>query len=232
MGYKKNKGFNAGTGGAGGGGSSSGSIKVLNVNMVGTLNRDDDAISGFSQSNYLTLSSRLNNNYLNLDNSFYTKDFGEMIKTADSWEMIIKFKFKTQTVSDNFICLFTNCTAYGTSFGFSSNYKPYAAFSNSGSSYNIGTITGTTTLVNNTIYYLKICFTGTTYQLYLSTDGINYVQEGNDLESQTKIEKRDYWRFGSYIYEARQFNGILYVGGTSIKSNGEYWWRGVEEIQL
>lgn len=209
-----------------------GKIKILNVIQEGTLNRDGAVFSGFSTSNYLQIGARVDKGILSLDSATYTKDFGSIVSIADSWEMVIKFKFVSQTVSsyDKFICLYCNCTVYGTSFGFDSNLKPYAVFSNSGGSYDMGAIIGTTTLVDGTTYWLKIKFTGTEYMLLLSTDGVNYNQEGDSINSATKLTKRDYWRFGSYYGEPRVFNGEIDFSETYIKANDEFVWKGVEQI--
>ena len=125
-----------------------------NYNIVGTPTINDNIVSGFTDDNYLKLKKAFN--------------------PKGQWEVVFKVRlnevkhqglfgykgdglFRLVLSDDNRLVLCLSTVTYD---------------------FNIGTIDGTTSLSINTDYWIKAEFTGTAYNLYLSTDGIEYNLEG------------------------------------------------------
>lgn len=197
-----------------------GATKILNVVENGSLTRNGAVYSGFSSSNYLQLGNIVDNGYISLSNN--VKDFGAMTESADSWEMVFKFKHISSEVGVLFAC----DVSEGSQIVISSSVE--LDLSNSSGNWSIGSATGTTTLEIGTTYWLKIEFTGDAYVLSLSTDGINYTIEIT-ISSSTKLTNR-----GDYVIGKNNggypLKDDLFIEGCSIKADSEYWWKGVENL--
>lgn len=57
------------------------------------------------------------------------------------------------------------------------NGKGVMAISSNGTNWNIGSTTGTMTLQSNTTYYARLTWDRLQYKTFLSTDGVNYIQD-------------------------------------------------------
>lgn len=209
-------------------GGSSKEIKILNVVQTGTLQRDGAVFRGFSgNSNYLQLGARVDKGILSLDTSTYLKDLGGAIESANSWEVIMSFTYVTDTTHKQGII--GNAVDYGTHLSINTSEKLEMQLSNASSgSADIGVETGATTLVNGTKYWTKWEFTGSAYNLYLSTDGITYELEATK-DSDAKINKRANWIIGIET-PYRAFSGSIDIANAQIKINNELWWKGVETL--
>ena len=213
------------------GGGSSKEIKILNVVQTGTLTRNGAVVSGFSTSNYLQLGARVDKGILSLDSSTYTKNFGDVVETANSWEWCFKIHFIDNPSSPITLqYIFANIAGYGSHIRVNTSIKKlFLGLSNVDGDDSIGYIEGITTLVDDTDYYVKVEFTGSAYNLYLSTDGTTWNLEGT-ITSSTKIIKRgNGWIIGSDSSSGYFLGGII-ISDWYIKINGEYWWKGVETI--
>lgn len=76
-------------------------------------------------------------------------------------------------------------------------------------------MSGTTNLVNNTIYYIKVLFNGTNYILSLSTDGINYNEEINVASATVLFNSKT----------------NLWIGQSSVDNGSEYAWGGIIDLK-
>lgn len=205
-----------------------GVIRVLNIITTGTLTRSGASYSDFSGSNYLTLADRANGGYLSLDNT--VKNFGSAVSTADNWEMVWKIK-PTQS-GDNVIFsenanyasnLYTSMIDGATKFSF------YVSNSESGlGAFDIHT---TTSLTINEFIFVKVEFTGTTYNIYLSSDGINWTLDAT-YSSSTKITRNSNWFVGRAQNTSYYMHGQIDLSGCYIKINGDIWWKGIEVISF
>ena len=185
----------------------------LNGREIGVLTFDEDTgiLSGFNS-----------NNYLQLQNPFNPEE--------NSWE--ITFKVKTDNNISTYQDLIGN---YGASY----QNSPQIAISNSNfrimiptnpiSSEKICDVSGSYTVLPNTVYYIKLYFTGTAYCLDYSIDGETWV---NDIsfESSTTIGAAtqgfiigfNYWGSSASDY----FYGTIDLSESYIKINDSIWWEG------
>ena len=215
-----------------GGGSSN--IKVLNVIQVGTLNKDGAVFSGFSGGtnsgtvNYLLLGARVDKGILSLDSSTYYKYFETVTPTANSWEFVTRIHYVASSTQRQYI--FSEKTSYGTTLEILTSGVIKFQVSNSDSSADIGVEEGTTVLTNNTDYWIKIEFTGSAYEAYISTDGQTWNKECSISSGDTKIANRGNWIIGVSENIDRYFLGSIDISETYIKANGNFWWKGVETL--
>ena len=90
------------------------------------------------------------------------------------------------------------------------------------SSWNIGELVGQTILQLNVYYWIKVEFTGSAYNIYLSTDGNTYNLE-KSLSSTTAAVFPSITMIG-YAY-AHGWNGSIDLSESYIKINNEIWWQ-------
>lgn len=189
--------------------------KILNVVQIGTLNRDGAVFSGFSNSNYLQLGARVDKGILSLDSSTYYKNCNNI---SDSIELIVKIKTGS------------NLTPFQNIIGWDDTIDLYIENSYLkiwNASQNIALVGWE--LSQNSIYWIKVNINGTFKTLSYSTDGITY---SNVSTEDTTLEKYSICRIGNGVSNSltRPFLGSIDINETYIKSNGEYWWKGVETI--
>ena len=190
-------------------------IKILNVVQTGTLTRDGAVFSGFSNSNYLQLGARVDKGILSLDSSTYYKNCSNI---SDSIELIVKIKTGS------------NLTPFQNIIGWDDTIDLYIE----NSYLKIWNASQNTALVGwelsaNSIYWIKVTINGTSKILSYSTDGVIY----SDVSTEdTTLAKYYTCRIGNGVSNSlnRPFLGFIYLDETYIKSNGEYWWKGVETI--
>lgn len=182
----------------------SGGEVVLNGVIVGSPTvSSDNVMSGFSTTNYLELPASV------------------IPSGGEPWTFVTKF----------------NCTSVSSEQGIL-GYRGYGLFrisinggmlnlglSTATSSWNVGTITGSTTLSNNTDYWVKAEFTGSAYKLYLSTDGSTYNEEGT-LTTSSVPTWPTVLTYG--IMSQLAFNGSLYAQEAYLEVDGERVWKGTK----
>ena len=179
-----------------------------NFNVTGspTINDTTGVVSGFNTSNYLTLPRSFN-------------------PSNHTWEINLKIHL---TDVSTFQFIYNGNVAY---YGVSIEVSPAGVFqvelSGSTSSFSIGQITGTTPLVANTDYWLKLIFTGTEYKLKISTDGVSFTDDGNTITSSTLITPSA-GVFGLQYVLANPLLGSIDMKESYFIVNGEYYWRGYE----
>jgi hypothetical protein len=182
-----------------------------NATVVGSFGTVLNGVaSGFSSANYVKTNPA---------------QFTSVTPTASSWEMVFKFTYKKGTEYQN---IWVQGTAYSSKLNISANGYIELSVSNSSSSTNIGTITGVTALVSGNTYWAKGKFTGSAYEVYLSTNGADYNLEGS-LTSSTKITNRGTNAIGVNIGNGtnyKPFLGSIDLSQSYININGERWWSG------
>lgn len=201
-------------------------IKILNVVQTGTLTRDGAVFSGFSTSKYLELGARFDKGILSVDSPSCKKDFGSIVETADSWEIL--FKIKTPIASNTEQGIFINNANWASALWFNT-VNLTLSLSNSGSQVDIGTISINAETYSNTAIYVQAKFDGTKYYLTILDENKD-VLATDSLTSNTKLINRDVdWLIGTFG-SGRKFQGSIDVSESYIKINGEYWWKGVETL--
>lgn len=181
-----------------------------NVEIFGSPTINNGVVSGFSGSNYLKT---------------FPGQFTVESEFADTWEMVFKVKYTSDSNYQNIWC---QGTAYSSKFFIKETGKIALDISNSSTSVNVVSITGTTTLTNNTIYYFKAEFTGSAYKIYRSSNGTSWTQEAS-ANSSTKMTDRGKNAIGANIGDGtnyKQFKGQIDLTKSYIKANGKIWWSG------
>lgn len=182
---------------------------------------DDGVVSGFSTSNYLSLPVLFR-------------------PASNPWERVICFKTSdtvAATQALNYIN-FANDFLAGVHFHIGSGGQISAQISSNGSSWNIAeSFVGTTVLSANTTYYAMIRFTGSEYQLLLSTTGEFNGEETleNSITSSTPIYQSNtvYDRLGFRSSSLPQlFLGSMDLTKCYGKINGQDWWRGTKAVKV
>lgn len=200
-------------------------LKILNVVQTGTLTRDGAVFSGFGNSNYLQLGARVDKGILSLDSSTYTKDFGQVIRTADTWEICFKAHY---TPDNNAQMIFSTEASFGVQLDFYQGYLEIAI--GDGTQWIATNLKWDTPLQTDTWYYTKVVFSGTQYLLYVSLDGIEYTL-CNHYDTETKINVNALGRIGCFVStDPFPFQSKIDLSECYIKINGEFWWKGVETI--
>ncbi len=184
---------------------------LRNVKTVGNPTITDNTIvSGFT-----------NTQGLKIPNAFKPE--------SKPWEMVIKFKL---TATNNVNSLYGQAGNNRTTpqIEISDNGKSWMGISYDTTSWNIGQ-NGSVTYAANIWYWIKFQFTGKTYSVYYSTDGINYNLD-QSVSSTTAVYQADDSLF-SIGYENggasnRYMNGLIDLSECYININGVRWWSGID----
>jgi hypothetical protein len=171
---------------------------------------DDNVVSGFSTSNYLKLPETV------------------PLATANTWEKVVKFTYQPSSAKQAFMSSNNSGTKESTlGVGTSGLVEFREGLDNSSFLFDMS---GSTVLTAGNTYWVKGEFTGSEYNLYLSTNGVDYTLEGSRSKN-TKVVSRV-----NYI-GTTTIKGYEYVASSSIdltesyiKVDGEYWWQGAELI--
>lgn len=115
------------------------------------------------------------------------------------------------------------------------NGRGVMALSSNGTSWDIGTTTGTNTLLPNTTYYVKYSWTGTQYNASLSTDDQEYVPDMT-INSTLSPYKTTIFIGGSpNIFgagSAHPFKGTINFNKSKVVVNGITVWEGMADVGL
>lgn len=181
----------------------------------GTLTEDNKVYSGFSESNYLVLPI-------------------VFAPGNNSWEWFFKFKYVAN--SSNSQVLFSQGVSYACSIGIATSGQVKLTLSNSSSNYNMLSATGTTVLTNGNTYYVSVVFTGSSYNVYLSEDGENWINEINYSSTTSIIPRGDVWTIGANINNNSSafypFKGEIDLKESYITIGTNSWFSGVSATKL
>ncbi len=138
--------------------------KIMYATIKGSLTESPYGVfSGFSSSNYLKLQQQLD----------ATKPF----------ELVAKINISS--IGSPYTVFGTSTSTY-IQLGVRGTGVAMMLLGTGGSSFSIGTLYSSTVLSTDTNYWIKGKFTGTKYELYLSTDGTTWILE-DSIESSTLI---------------------------------------------
>ena len=188
--------------------------KYSNVTKVGSIADSDSVLSGFSASNYAKLPTIFN-------------------PTSNTWEMVIKVKTGSDLGTSSWITGGTVTSGLDwqvPTIGYEGTHKPTMYLSSNGSSWDIAqNIQGTTDLQTNTDYWYKLEFTGSAYNLYLSTDGTTYGLEATVTSSTSIYNASSLMGLGCNFYSSANttyWRGSIDLNESYINIDGFRWWTG------
>lgn len=141
------------------------------VNWSGTIT-DDGIASGFNSSSALKPTYDFNN-----------------AATAGSWEVDCAILYKTVSANQ---AIFTTTGDNFTNLVLKSSGKLGVDIRDG---IPVVNVSGDTTLTANTFYFIKFIFTGTQYQIWLSTDGVTYELDGS-ANSSARFKAQGTWHIG------------------------------------
>lgn len=185
-------------------------LDPLNTTVVGSPTINKGVVSGFSTANYLKINDTV------------------PLATATTWEKVVKFTFATSTNNQAFIASGKDSSSSEDLLGTDSSNHPQMRVSVKASEW-IVHIYGSTTLTAGKTYWIKGEFTGSAYNLYLSTTGEFKGEETleGSVSSTTKcLSKTNY--IGSTTITSYQYppTSSIDLSQSYIKINGEIWWQG------
>lgn len=182
-------------------------LDTTQYTSIGTPTIVNGIISNFSSANYLQL-----NEIFNPGNN--------------TWEIVSKIYTKSSVEQG----IFGNVSGdiYKT-FGISIYASPLnfaISLTSNGSSWDIANTRGTHTVALNKWYWIKLKFTGSTYEFYYSEDGINWVLDINIQSSASLLNSNTNNVLGYNNYGSPYpFVGNIDLFETYIKIDNEYWFK-------
>ena len=183
---------------------------------VGSPTIVDNVVSGFSGSNYLQLPKAFNGS------------------VGNTWEMVWKIKLNSDftSVNDNGILAYSSAVAYSSVLSVNKSGIIGLMLSTNTSGSNVCKLQSTTVLQAEVYYWIKAEFTGTAYNLYMSTNGVDYNLEASKASTNkwtaytlSNIGLRKDNNSSSYY-----LRGSIDLTESYIKVDGEYWWRGAKYV--
>ena len=159
------------------------------------------------------------------------QSFTQVSPTASSWEWV--FKIEQYVTSNQIQCLYSQGRVYETMLSVNASNKLNLVINNTANSTNVVAMAGSTTLVSGNSYWIKARFTGSSYQLLLSTDGKTWRSEAS-TSSTTKLAatSNENWHIGYNYHSNSSYHYLLQsklnLHESYIKVNEEYWWRGIK----
>ena len=158
----------------------------------------------------------------NLSGSNYLEFPGVNIGTADSWEIFTRVKTGSATYSSYYILGGGGTACFD--YGIAGNVWKFYLSSN-GSSWNIASdINKGISASTSTWYYVKFYFTGTKYEMDISTDGETWTNVA-EFASTTKVYNCPTMRVGNTNDRNWPWKDYIDLNETYIKVNGEIVWR-------
>lgn len=179
----------------------------LDATVVGSPTIEDGVVSGFTTANYLQTTD-----------SFSPEN--------NPWEVVIKKNFSDVTTYQYFL-----------SVGGSSDFVFQLFIEDSklcmdignGSSWQTTNVAGTTTLSTSVDYWIKLEYTGTTYNSYISTNGVDYNLEASYTSS--TVVGGGIINIGISRTKAYPALGLIDLTQSYIKINGKEWWHGTKAVE-
>lgn len=155
------------------------------------------------------------------------RDFSACISSSDTWEWVFKLEEYIPN-SEAIQVIYTSARSHETRLCIMNDCVVFS-IGNTGNSYQVN-ISGKTQLQQGNGYWIKVEFTGSRYNVYLSTDGVDYTLDAY-ADSTTPITymSSDSWAIGynkvnSYYY---LMTSKLNLSESYIKINGKTWWSGM-----
>lgn len=185
--------------------------KNPNLSIIGDLTINSGNVSGFSNANYLQFP--------------YVWDF-------NNYEWSLKFQFTTSsdvTTQQNIIDSY-----YGIAVAIQSGHFVVSISSN-GSSWDIGTTTGTYTVEAETTYTLQLSWDGSDYKLAYSLDETTFTDDVTITSSVVHNATQEFVGGSPDLFgagTAHPFDGAINLNKWQLTVNGLIVWYGMDDIGL
>ena len=164
------------------------------------------------------LSDITTSNYLRLPNNFNSGN--------NSWEMLFKIKTSSNITTEQSWIGSSNKTNFTYPLWRLRDEYICLYLSSDGSNWDISSKAQTFQVSANTWYWVKLKFTGSSYESYYSTNGIDYIL-AYSVSSTSIIYQNQLWNIGCNNWsegEYLQWLGIIDLSESYIKINDEIWW--------
>lgn len=189
-------------------------IAPLNVTVVGSPTINNGVVSGFSSSNYLILTHTFN-------------------PGNNTWKKCFKVKTPSNVYLNTVIDGCSTSKDYQhTGIGISKTAHWAVYLSSNGTSWNIASShNGSYIIQPNTVYWVVLEYTGTSYQLSYSLDGENFTQDiniSNSLPIYNNQNVPDMLGNAATVFNASGWQpcNTIYLDESYITINDELWWKG------
>lgn len=180
-----------------------------NFEVIGQLTNTNEIYSDFSDNNYIKVNG----------------DFYSAVSNGASWEMHVKIITGTLGSRRKIIASGAGDNHW---LGIESSKVWRIRLRAQTTTNYLWDFTGTTILTNNTLYYAKLCFDGSKYSLYYSTDNKNWTLEGSKNSTDIIGNVSSLTTIGIGLTDNTSyhnpFNGSIDLNECYIKINNEYWW--------
>ena len=187
-------------------------FKFPNVTIIGEPTINNGQISDFSENNYLL--------------------FPFMVNLKDR---VFEINFEVTTGSDVITQQNILDSEYCLAFAIRDS-KFILALSTNGTSWDLGEIIGSSIVLPNRTYRIKISYDRMTYKVFYSIDGGNeYILDAQKVVSeQSPYPKQMYIGVGGVYGTSSKnvFSGIINLNYANLKINGELVWQGMDEVGL
>ena len=171
-----------------------------NFTINGSVKNIGYTFSNFSSSNYLTLQERFN-------------------PVNKPWEFVTKFNLTS--ITDGHFIGYIGSGLFSVSVW---EGKVCFCTSTVTNSWDICELASESTISTSVDYWVKAEFTGSAYNLYLSTDGIEYKLEASQ-ESTRIATFPETTCIGCGGWNSSNLKGFMDLSETYIKIDGEIWWK-------
>lgn len=183
---------------------------AFDIDVIGslTIDKEHGKVSGFSASNYLRL-----------PNTFYPEN--------NSWEIVIKFK--PYSIHDGTIMTKMSAAPYyGLRIDIVNDGHIYYIISDSQYSATPFEGEGSGSYVVNSWNWVKVEFTGSVYNSYLSTDGTNWTLDKTVTSSRKFYSYTANTNIGGNPDNSQfsYIDGEIDLSGSHIDIGGSRWWSG------
>lgn len=188
-------------------GTSNNLKKDINVDKIGDLTVEDGVLSGFSDSNYAKFPIMFN-------------------PSSNPWEIVLKVN--TGTIASTYNCLL-HSTSKDKAFSpviELKNGELHIYLSSNGTSWDITSQLKCGVLSANTDYWLKLEFTGSAYNVYVSTTRTFGNTPTATVASSSPIKTTEYSKFGINFESLYPWGGTIDLKESYININGKRWWTG------
>lgn len=201
-------------------------IKILNVVQVGIPQRNG-SVFNIDVDNYLKLGGIYSQGILCLGS---IPEYTLPLYTANSWKIEgLKFRYFILESGTNPILDNTEIEHYGLQVQFYGTENKLKYVLGTNGSWEIALSAGTHELSANTWYWITAEFTGSAYNFYVSSDGLNYELDLT-YSSSDKIQTNNTFFLGRYPRAGLALNGQIDVADMKIEINNEIVWNAVETL--
>jgi len=184
-----------------------------NFEVIGQLTNTNEIYSDFSDNNYIKVNG----------------DFYSAVSNGAPWEMHVKIITGTLGSRRKIIASGAGDNHW---LGIESSKVWRVRLRAQTTTNYLWDFTGTTILTDNTLYYAKLCFDGSKYSLYYSTDNENWTLEGSKNSTDIIGNVSSLTTIGIGLTDNTSyhnpFNGSIDLNECYIKVNNEYWWKAYE----